>query len=786
MPEGDLVMQYATRGSSGRTGSTRPDRLRRTRRAFLLAAAGLAAAMLARVEPARAVAPIEEEGAPPASTGTAASSLRPHPQRPRIGLVLSGGGARGAAHIGVLEVLEELRVPVDVVSGTSMGSIVGGLYAAGLSPEELGDVIQSVDWVRIFNDKPDRQALSFRRKEDDRNFLTNMRLAFKNGGFFVPPGVVEGQKLEYLLRTITLGEKGVARIEELRLPFGAVATDIRTGEAVVLSRGTLATAQRASMSIPAAFSPVEIDGRLLVDGYLANNLPIDVARDLGAEVVIAVDISTPLSEVDTDTSALGINAQASVFATQANQQLQKDRLDEQDVLLTPDLGDVGSASFSRMPEAIEAGRRAARAASAELARHAVSETEYAAWRTGHRRAVPTLPVIDEIRIENESLLADALVRARVRARVGEPLDLETLRSDLERLFGLDAFQRVAFDLRHDQERTILVYQLVPRLRGRNHFRLGLNLETDFGNDAGYNVGINHVLLPMNRWGGELRNYVQLGDTYVVSSELYQPLDARDTLFLLPQLRFRRERLDVFRDGDRLARYDVESLGAGIDLGISLGRFARVRGGIGSQNGEGSRHTGDPAVFRDSHFKSGFYQVTFEYDSLDNTRFPNDGSIVVVQGQFLREELGYDASIETLRIRASSFRTFRRNTIGLTINYDTAFGSSGEVELLNTIGGFGRLSGFERNSIVGPHAGVARLVGYRRIASPAIFAWEFPVYAGVQYETGNAWQKRSDIDDLRHSIGPLVGVDTPLGPLYLAYAYGEGGENQGYLFLGQSF
>lgn len=726
---------------------------------------------------ARADEPTRQAALPERSAGA---------PRPRIGLVLSGGGARGAAHIGVLEVLEELRVPVDMISGTSMGSIVGGLYAAGLSPEELGGIIQSVDWVRVFDDKPDRPSLSFRRKEDDRNFLTNLRFAFKNGGFFVPPGVVEGQKLEFLLRTITIGQTGVARIEDLPLPFRAVATDIRTGEAVVLSRGTLATAQRASMSIPGAFSPVEIEGRLLVDGYLANNLPIDVVETLGADAVIAVDISTPVSEIDSDTSALGINAQASVFATQANQRLQKERLGKDDVLLTPDLGDVGSASFSRMPEAIDAGRRAALAAAPALSRLAVSEEEYAAWRAAQRRAAPTLPVIDEIRIENDSLLADSVIRARVRARVGEPLDLEILRTDLQRLFGLDAFQRVEFDLRHDGERTILVYQLSPRLRGRNYFRMGINLETDLGNDAGYNVGLNHVLLPMNRWGGELRNYVQLGDTYVVSSQMYQPIDPRDTLFVLPQFGFKRERYDIFQDGDRLARYDVEWVAVGLDLGISLGRFARVRGGIGYENGKGDRHTGDPGVYRDTHFKSGFYQATFEFDSLDSTRFPNEGSTVFVQGRFLREELGNDASVETLKVRTSTFRTFWHNTIGLTLSYDTSFGASREVELLNNVGGFGRLSGFERNSIVGPHAGVARLIGYRRIASPAIFAWEFPVYLGVQYETGNAWLRRSDIDDLRHSGGVFFGVDTPLGPLYLAYAHGDGGENQGYLFLGQSF
>src|SRR5262245_2010102 len=195
--------------------------------------------------------------------------------RPKLGLVLSGGGARGAAHLGVLQVLEELRVPVDMVTGTSMGSVLGGLDAGGLAPDEVSQTIQSVDWVRVFQDKPDRQDLSFRRKQDDRNFLTNLRLAFKNWSIFIPSGVVEGQKLDFLLRSMTLNQTGLAQIEDLPLPFRAVATDIVTGEPVVFDKGPLAVAQRASMSIPAAFSPVVLpSSRVLVDGYVANNLPI--------------------------------------------------------------------------------------------------------------------------------------------------------------------------------------------------------------------------------------------------------------------------------------------------------------------------------------------------------------------------------------------------------------------------------------------------------------------------------------------------------------------------------
>lgn len=711
----------------------------------------------------------------------------PEGGRPRIGLVLSGGGARGAAHIGVIEVLEQLRVPVDVVSGTSMGSVVGGLYAAGLSPDELSRVIQSVDWVRVFNDTPDRQVLSFRRKEDDRTFLTNLRLGFKNGSFFVPPGMVEGQKLDFLLRTLTLGSEGVARFEDLRLPFRAVATDINTGEAVILETGTLATAQRASMSIPAAFSPVALDGRLLVDGYIANNLPIDAAQGLGAEAVIAVDISTPLSGVDGNSSAFAINAQASGFSTQESQRRQKERLAPNDILLTPDLGDLGAASFPRMQEAIDAGRKAALAAAESLSRYSVSEQEYAAWRAQHRRAPPELPIVDEIRIENDSLLADALIRARVRAREGEPLDLAVLKADLNRLFGLDAFERVQFDLRRESGRMVLVYHVEPRLRGTHYFRIGLNLETDFANEAGYNLGINHVMLPLNAWGAEMRNYVQAGDTYKVSSELYQPMDARDWFFVQPQFRYELRDFDVFQEGNRLARFDLETLTLGVELGVNLGNFAQLRGGIGYLDGETDRESGDPLVFSGDRFSGGFYQATFEYDTLDNTRFPNDGAYGRIQGRFPREELGFRESSEELRIDSGIFRTLWRNTLGLALHYSTSFDAPDGIQFLNSLGGFGRLSGFERNSISGPHTGLARLTAYRRIASPSVFAWEFPVYLGAQFEVGNAWQDRGDIDDdLLYSTGPFFGVDTPLGPLYISYAYGEGGEHQGYLYLGQPF
>jgi NTE family protein len=711
--------------------------------------------------------------------------------RPRLGLVLSGGGARGAAHIGVLEVLEELRVPVDLVTGTSMGSVVGGLYAAGLSPQELGDTIQSIDWVNVFDDKTDRQDLSFRRKQDDRSFLTNLRLGLKDWALFIPSGIVEGQKLDFLLRSMTLDQNGLAQIENLPLPFRAVATDITTGEAVVFDRGPLAVAQRASMSIPAAFSPVVVNDRTLVDGYVANNLPIDVAQELGADSIIAVDISTPVSKPDELRTAVGIQGQVGTFPVQQQQAAQIARMKPTDVLLQPDLGDIAAASFTQMEKAIAIGREAALAKKDELARYSVSEAEYAAWRAKQRRPPISMPVIDAIRVENRSLLSDRVIQAHIKSRPGEPLDLEQLSEDLGRLYGLDAFERARFDLRREGGAMVLVYQLESRQRGRHYFRFGLNLEADIGNDADFNLGLNHVWFPVNRWDGEIRTEGQVGDTMRLGTEYYQPLDPRDWFFAMPFVNYQRSDLDIWDSGDHLARFVVERTITGLFLGVNLTNRAQLRGGIGYLDGEGRRQIGDPLTFRRERFNGGVYSAEFEYDTLDDVRFPNDGSYAAAQGLFVREELGHPDSYETLNAGVSTFRTWRRNTFGIGLRYATAFDTAQDnnIAVLNSLGGFLNLSGFERNSVTGEHVALARLITYRRVASPAVFAWEFPVYLGAFVEGGSAVDDRDDQFDggeVLLSAGPFVGVDTPLGPLYLAYAYGETGEHQGYIFLGRSF
>jgi NTE family protein len=281
--------------------------------------------------------------------------------RPKIGLALGGGGARGAAHVGVLRTLEELGIPVDYVAGTSMGSIVGGLYAMGMSPDDIERTIEEIDWTEIFKDGPPRQERRFRRKQDDRTFLIDARpgVIEKERKVELVPALIQGQKLELALRRYTLPATEVQDFDDLRIPFRAVATDVVSGEAVVLGEGDLATAMRASMAVPAVFAPVEIGDRLLVDGGLAMNLPVSAVRAMGADIVIAVDVGGPRRQREEIGNVLAMLDQIASLVTFRNTEEEIAKLGPRDLLIVPPLErEVLASDFPKMPTAIAIGRRA--------------------------------------------------------------------------------------------------------------------------------------------------------------------------------------------------------------------------------------------------------------------------------------------------------------------------------------------------------------------------------------------------------------------------------------------
>ncbi len=723
---------------------------------------------------------------PFASIGGAAPEAAP--ERPKIGLALSGGGAKGAAHVGVLRALEKMQIPVDYIAGTSMGAVIGGLYASGMGADELQKALEELPWDLLFSDRTPRRKISFRRKQDDRTFLSTFHLGFKDGSFRFPSGFIQGQRLEQELGVLTLPVATVRDFDQLTIPFRAVAADAETGEAVSLSSGVLADAIRASMSLPGIFSPVPIGDRLYLDGGIAMNLPIEVVREMGADVVIAVDIGKPPLKKEEISSAFTITGQLVTIVIYDNTQDQIRTLGEDDHLIIPEIEGVGTLSFEKVVPAAAGGLESTMAQADDLARLSLSDDAWRRYREGLVYPDRTPPIIDRIRIENDSRLSERTLRARIKQREGEPLDVDTLRTDIDHLHGIDIFDRVSARFEKSTEGGHeLVLTAKQRATGVNRIRFGLNVETDYQNSSTFNLGVGITRLPMNRLGAELRFNVQIGLTPSVLLEFWQPLDPKGRFFIAPALDYETDNFELFDDdGDALADYRVWRAGPQLAFGRQLGQWGETRVGIRYERSEATRIIGDPQ-FPALERNQGEAFVRFVMDTLDDARFPTRGTLFFAEGAFGLTELGATDDYQAVFTGLTQAYSLGPNTLLLEGQVGATFDDDREIGTLFPLGGFLRLSGLRPNQLVGSQFGLFRLRGYRRLTELGVLSFTLPVYAGFSVETGNTWLDLDDFgNDLRYGGSVYLALDTPFSPLYVAYGNTDGDNHAGYLYFGQTF
>jgi NTE family protein len=728
--------------------------------------AWLTFAVLAIQAPAHA----GENGAPP-----------PTGARPKVGLALSGGGARGAAHIGVLKVLEERRIPVDYIAGTSMGAIVGGLYASGMSAQELETLVTHIDWAASFSDRIPRKNRSFHRKRDDDLYLVKNKPGISGLTLKFPPGILDGQKIDLLLKKCSLPVVGVRDFDDLAIPFRAVAADLVTGEAVVLGRGDLALAMRASMSLPIVFVPREIEGRLLSDGGISCNLPIDVVRRMGADVVIAVDIGTPLQKREDLRSVLSITDQLTTIMTRRDADKQIATLSGDDVFIRPDLGDITTASFDRAGEAIPAGTIAAEAVLDKLDRFSVSPDEYAAYLHGRAKREPG-SVIDEVRIVNRSRLGDGVIARRLHVETGKPLDVDRLEGDLEQIYGLELFESVYYDITDESDRTVLTVTARERSWGPNYIQFGAEISEDFeGPD--FNLSAAYTRTAIDRLNGEWRAGVQVGQEPGVSTSLYQPLDPSLRYFVDVGASLDEWSENIFDGGgNKLAELGLRRLGVSCAAGREIGTWGELRAGISRDAGEIETQVGDPRA-PDVDFDTGELFVQFFADTRDDVNFPRSGGTLRTRAIAARRGLGSDGSFEQGIVEGSLAGTIGRTT-GLVSGYlAMTRDSDAPFQSMFRLGGFRRLSGLELKELRGQHAALVSGMVYRRIWGSSLLS----LYGGLSVEYGNVFQRRSDVEiDGGIAAGSIfLGLDTLVGPVYLAYGRAERNRENFYFFLGKA-
>jgi len=703
------------------------------------------------------------------------------PKRPRIGLVLSGGSAHGFAHVGVLKVLEELRVPVDVVAGTSMGSVVGGLYASGMSPAEMERLLLTTDWEDLLDDRPSRDRLSFRRKQDDVLNYVDLEMGLTRKGVAFPSGLIAGQKLGFLLKALTLGTVGIESFDELPVPFRCVATDIGTGEKVVLSDGSLAEAIRASMSIPGVFSPVPRGARLLVDGGLVENLPVAEAREMGAEVVVAVDVSSDKFDPEKLKSFGGVLSRMANLPVREN--VARARI-QASVVVAPRVADIPSMDFSRGGLLVKRGEEAARGVAPQLAALSVSEEEYRAYRERVRGRRPDPPMVDSLQTVSAGV-DPRQIATRLETRAGRPLDVAMLRRDLDRIYEMGVFETVEFRFLRDEGRNVLVIDAKPKSWGPTFLRLGSGFEANFDGDATLALRGTVHAMQLNALGGELKATLELGTVPGVHVELYQPLDYRGRFFASVDVEWVRTLARISTPEGLVGEGRVALLQGIVDAGLSLGSWGQVRAGVFRGTG-----IGEPLVTNlplgEVSIELGGVLASAGVDTLDDLSFPRRGTRAGAQVEAFRTALGSETSFNRLKLLGTqAIPAGSRSTVLLTGGWEDTMGSHPPFYLLFTLSDFTRLAALSREDTGGERAAYAAVSLQHRIASLPTRVGR-GVYLGGTFEVGRVWARREEtgFDGIRPAGGLFVGADSVLGPIYAGFGVGYGGNTSLYVLLGR--
>lgn len=705
--------------------------------------------------------------------------------RPKIGLALGGGGARGTAHIGVIRALEEMHIPIDYVAGTSMGSIIGGLYSCGYTPDQMEKLIGSIKWDTLFQDAPERKDQSFRQKEDDFEHLMPFEfgLNFKKGGLLLPPGLIAGSKLGFVLETATVPCSSVSNFDQLRIPFRAVATDIQTGRPYVMGKGDLARVIRASMAIPAIFTPVEIDGHLLVDGGESENLPVQTVKAMGADIVIAVNVGSSGAEIAAKPTNVG-----GMIGRLIDLPLQQNTMASAKlatVVITPNLAGYTSADFGKGLKMIPLGYQAAEAEKTKLEAYGVPESAYAPWKAHHDATLPPAPVIDAVVIDPVPGIDPRRLEYLVHSKPG-PLNTKVLGQDLKRIYSIGAFEIVSYQIDEEGGKHVLRITATLKSWGPDYLKLGLFLGTDFQDTTQFGVTGLYEATEMNSLGGEWKTTLTVGQPLDFKTRFYQPLTYRSHLFLSPYGGWEQDHTQIFVGEQAVGTYQVSRAAVGMDVGYDFGTWGELRVGYERAWGQGRRKVGDPG-FPDLDWDEGGVTASMEVDQLDNVNLPHSGGYAKATYYGNRTGLGATSSYDQFFGSGVAVQTVGRWTGLFHAEGGTGLGSQIPFYDQYRLGGLFRLSGRPIGQLFGNTYALASALLYYRLTSTegAILK---NVSIGVSAEAGNTWAFQAPLSwaGMKHAGSIYIIADTLIGPFYIGYGRSGSLNNSAYLYLNRSF
>lgn len=724
------------------------------------------------------------------------------PLRPSVGLVLGGGGARGLAHLGVLEELRRLHIPIDCIAGTSAGALIGGIYATGMDVPEMLDRIENADWDQLLSGTPNRRDIPYDRKVDDFTNYASFTLGLDANGLRIPRSVIGSQAIDRFLHQLTR-DVNIASFDKLPIPFEAIATDLGTGDMKIFRGGDLALALRASMAVPGIFDAVSLDDQLLVDGMFVRNLPVqNVKEQCNADVVIAVDVGRPMMRVDQIHSLVDVVAQSMQIATGQNIREQRALLGPADIIIEPRLDEYSPSSFRDVKAIVQRGRESVTALAPKLRELSVSEADYAKWRIAVDRTMPDpARSYDRIEVTGTRFVPQAEIAAALGG-TNQPSNQQALQGRLDQLYDTGDFDRLNYFVRDEDGQRVATVTPLERAVGPNYLRFGLDIRLDTHQASDIALLGNFQMTWLNKWGAQWRTNARLGLDSNVSTEFLQPL-AHSPVFVAANASVSSRTLGIFdQDGSRLFDVGFWERMLGLDLGYSLGSLGEFRLGYFSQHLRSKITTGliqqlveDGTV---NSTRANGVRVSFVVDQMDNPRFPRHGYLARLdylngreksaegaEGRFQRMEGDWDWA-HTYGGRTTIRTTLRgRSTISRLSGVDDTAAADDQVY---TLGGFLQLSGLQTNQLAGGKTVLARLMAYRQI-TPLLPTFGSGTYAGFSLEAGKMWNLITLAGEENTTWIPAasayLGVDTLLGPLYLAVGWANyhGGALGAYLYLG---
>ena len=711
--------------------------------------------------------------------------------RPKVALVLSGGGARGFSHVGVIRELERLGVKIDIVAGTSMGAMVGGGYASGYSVEQMQDIILGVDWKEMFALRPDRDEINWRRRQDDFKGLGTQEIGLSKKGVLFPDSVVPAQHLEIFLRSITRHVSSVTDLSKLSIPFAAIATDLDTGEAVVMQKDvTLADAMRSSMSVPGAFSPFPYKNHVLVDGGLAQNLPIEQAKAMGADIIIAVNAGTPLGKSKDIHSVAGVMGQMIGILTERNVDHSKSLLTEKDILITTDLTGFNAGDFQKAEAIIEAGEKSAQKYEPQLKRLAVSQKAFEQWNLARQSAVqpPQARQVSSVQVQGLEVVNPKSVIKSVDLDLTKPITEDQIAQASAKIWATDDFTLVPYTFEPGPNGTqTLVWRPQEKPWGYNTIRIGGKISTDFNQEHTFDFLVAHTMGWLNSWGGEWRNEAQIGKDSYFSTSFYQPLGAASPLFLMPEIRYESQRYDWYNGSSHaVATLKNKTLGGSLSLGLELGKASVFKAGVGYVSAQSKVSVGEIPGYNSMDDEASFVEISWQYDTLDNVNFPTQGFYLDARAR------RYDQMENSADPEVSDFfveTIFPWDWGDGWVSILSGKAGSSTIPGRYPLGGLFNMSGAYYGRYSGSDMVLGRLQLSKRLQHTDVFG--FPIYVGAGFEMGRVQEdvlptylSDKDLGVWKKAVSAYVAADSIFGPLYLAVGQTSDNDSAVYFFWGR--